>query len=218
MKILSSPTCARSATRHARAFTLAEMVITVGVFMLLMGGILYGYLFGLNLFQITKVKLGASDDARKALIRLTDEIRSANRVEIGAGNLTNFVEDATNGVQTGFALRIYPDSNHNNWIRYWYETNKADTANFTKLLRTTDGVTFRQAMPHGITNGPNSNLVPIFSSEDSAGNALTNNFNNRVIGVTLQFYELGYPIVGIGNGNYYDFYQLHTRITRRTLY
>ena len=47
------------------------MVITVGVFMLLMGGIIYGYLFGLNLFQITKVKLGPSDDARKALFRLT---------------------------------------------------------------------------------------------------------------------------------------------------
>jgi hypothetical protein len=213
MKLLASPAGARAAARFTRAFTVAEMVITVGVFMLLMGGILYGYLFGLNLFQITKVKLGASDDARKAVIRLTDEIRSANRIKIGSGNLTNFVEDATNGIQAGFAMQIYPNTNVNNWIRYWYETNSADTTNFTKLLRTTDGISFRQTMPHAITN-----LVPIFSSEDSAGNFLTNNLNNRVIGVTLQFYQLEYPLVKIGNGNYYDFYQLHTRITRRTLY
>ncbi|MDB6112572.1 MAG: hypothetical protein JWR69_4322 [Pedosphaera sp.] len=213
MKILFSPTDARRTTRHTRAFTMAEMVITVGVFMLLMGGILYGYLFGLNLFQITKIKLGASDDARKALIRLTDEIRSANQVQIGAGNLTSFLEDATNGVQVGFAMQIYPDTNHNNWIRYWYETNSADTTNFTKLLRTTDGTNFQRTMPHAITN-----RVPIFSSEDPAGNYLTNNLNNRVIGVTLQFYQIEYPIVMIGTNNYYDFYQLHTRITRRTLY
>jgi hypothetical protein len=213
MKMLASPTSARAAAQSIRAFTVAEMVITVGVFMLLMGGIIYGYLFGLNLFQITKVKLGASDDARKAVIRLTDEIRSASRVKIGAGNLTNFVEDATNGLQMGFAMQIYPDTNPNNWVRYWYETNSADTTNFTKLLRTTNGVNFRQTMPHAITN-----RVPLFTSEDPAGNILTNNLNNRVIGVTLQFYQIEYPIVKIGNGNYYDFYQLHTRITRRTLY
>ena len=46
---------------------------------------------------------------------------------------------------------------------------------------------------------------------------LTNNENNRVIGLTLQFYQIQYPVIRIGPGELYDFYQLRTKITRRTL-
>ncbi|MDB6016118.1 MAG: hypothetical protein JWR19_607 [Pedosphaera sp.] len=213
MKLLS-PTNSRcdGSGQCEGAFTLAETIITFAVFMLLMGGILYGYLFGLNLHQITRVKLGATDDARKAVIQLTDEIRSANRIKVGDGTLTNFNEAGTNALQLGNAIQIYPTNNTSIWIRYFYETNAA-SANYTKLLRSTDGINANPVMLGGITN-----IVPIFSSEDSYGNTLSNNFNNRVIGVTLQFYQIEYPIVKIGPGNYYDFYQLHTRITRRTLY
>jgi hypothetical protein len=57
----------------------------------------------------------------------------------------------------------------------------------------------------------------VFTSEDFAGNVLNNNLNNRVIGVTLQFYQLEAPPVLIGPGSLYDFYQLRTKITRRAL-
>jgi hypothetical protein len=195
-----------------RAFTLAEALIASSVLLLLMTGVIYGYLFGLNLFQITKVKLGASDDARKAVIKLTDEVRSATKIKIGTGNLTSFTEVSTNGLQVGNALQIYPDSSGINWIRYYYDTNPAST-NFSKLVRLTNGNNVSLVIAHSVTN-----TVPIFSSEDSFGHPLTNNVNNRVIGMTLQFYQLEYPLVKIGPGNYYDFYQLHTRITRRILY
>jgi hypothetical protein len=74
-------------------------------------------------------------------------------------------------------------------------------------------------------NGTNSFAVvanfitnsTIFSSEDAFGNVLTNNQNNRVIALKLQFYQMQYPIVRIGPGNYYDFYQLSTKTTRRVL-
>jgi type II secretory pathway pseudopilin PulG len=208
MKIFSHPARSRE-----YAFTLPEMIISSGVFILMMAGIIYGYLFGLSLFQVTKAKLSATDDARKAFIRLTDEIRSANAIQIGAGNLTNFVEMTTNGIQAGMAMRIYPSTNLANFVVYWYETNSANKTNFTKLMRRTDNVTGRRVVSLSITN-----TQPIFSSEDSSGNYLTNNVNNRVIGVTLQFYQTEYPSVSIGPGGYYDFYQLHTRITRRILY
>src|SRR5258708_7079755 len=119
---LSSIRASAVARRHEAAFTVAEMVVASGVFLLLITGVIYGYIFGLNLMQITQVKLGATDDARKVVIRLTDEIRSSYGVRIGSGNLTNFVEN-TNGIQTGIAIQIQADSSSNTWVRYWYETN-----------------------------------------------------------------------------------------------
>jgi type II secretory pathway pseudopilin PulG len=196
--------------RGSQAFTLPEMMITVAVFILLMTGLIYCYIYGLRMDQITKVKLGASDDARSAIAHMTDEIRSAIRIKIGNGSLTSFTEVGTNALQAGNAIQIYPTDT--NWIRYYYETNMA-SSNYTMLLRTTDGMTASNVIAHRISGN-----VPIFSSEDSWGKTLTNNENNRVIGMTLQFYQIEYPIVKIGPSNYYDFYQLHTRITRRRLY
>ena len=57
----------------------------------------------------------------------------------------------------------------------------------------------------------------VFTAEDFMGNTVTNNVNNRVIGLTLQFSQIQYPVMSVGPGNYYDFYQLRTKITRRTL-
>jgi Prokaryotic N-terminal methylation motif len=208
--ILSNP--GSSQLREKQAFTFVEMMITVTLFMLMMGGVLYAYLFGIDMYQITKIKLGASDDARKSVIKLTDEIRSGLRIRVGSGSLTNFIEVGTNAPQIGNAIQIYPDTNVNNWIRYYYDTNKA-SKDFSKLCRTEDGVNHSLVIAHYITN-----TVPIFSSEDSYGVPLTNNMNNRIISMTLQFYQIEYPIVKIGPGQYYDFYQLRTRITRRSPY
>ena len=55
----------------------------------------------------------------------------------------------------------------------------------------------------------------VFSSEDYTGAVLRSNINNRVISLTLQFYQLQYPTVSIGPGQLYDFYQLRTKITPR---
>jgi Tfp pilus assembly protein PilW len=207
--------------RREHAFTLAELMITVSLSVLLTTGIICGYLFELHMYEITNIKLGATDDARKALIKLTDEIRSAWKVQIGSGDLNSFTEVASNTYQQGNAIQISMDAaNTNNWIRYWYETNAASVnglnglnTNYTKLLRTVDGANYSLVIAHSITN-----LVPVFTAEDSNGNVLTNNVNNRVIGMTLQFYQMEYPMVNIGPGNYYDFYQLRTRVTRRTFY
>jgi type II secretory pathway pseudopilin PulG len=198
--------------RGSQAFTLPEMMVTVAVFMLMMAGLIYCYIFGLRIDQVTKIKLGASDDARSAIAHMTDEIRSATYIKIGSGTLNSFTEVVTNALQAGNAIEIHPDGTDTNWIRYYYETNM-NSSNYTMLLRTTDGVSATNVIAHRISAN-----VPIFSSEDSWGRTLTNNENNRVIGMTLQFYQIEYPVVKIGPSNYYDFYQLHTRITRRRLY
>jgi hypothetical protein len=57
----------------------------------------------------------------------------------------------------------------------------------------------------------------LFTSEDFRGNPLTDNENNRVIGVSLQFYQIRYPITTVGPGGFFDYYQVQTKITRRAL-
>ena len=57
----------------------------------------------------------------------------------------------------------------------------------------------------------------VFRAQDYLGRVLTNNQNNRVIGLNLQFYQIEFPVYLIGPGYYFDYYELRTKITRRVL-
>jgi hypothetical protein len=35
--------------------------------------------------------------------------------------------------------------------------------------------------------------------------------------MTLQFSQWEYPVAGVGNGAMYDYYELHTKVTRRAI-
>ena len=205
------PSCAnRSRSRRVRwtrrgGFTLTELMVTMGVTLLVMAGVLSSHMFGLRMFEMTKAKLGASDEARAAISKMIDEVRGAKVLRIGQGDLASFTEVAVNASQSGSAIQIHPTTNLNSFVRYFWDV--ADN----KLKRTTNGASSVSVVAHAISN------QMVFTSEDYRGVILTNNENNRVIGLTLQFYQLQYPAVSIGPGNYYDFYQLRTKITRRTL-
>jgi len=80
-----------------------------------------------------------------------------------------------------------------------------------RLKRTTNGVSSVYVVANAISN------QVVFTAENHLGQVLSNNYNNRVIGLTLQFYQLQYPVVAVGPGNYYDWYQLQCRVTKRTL-
>ena len=68
-----------------------------------------------------------------------------------------------------------------------------------------------------VTNVPFVTNYFVFDAEDYLGNVLTNNSNNRIIHMTLQFSQWEYPVAGVGNGAMYDYYQLHTKVTRRAI-
>ncbi len=200
--------------RCKAAFTLAETMIASSIFVMLMGSLIYTFLFGLHLQETTATKLGASDNARKALIHLTDEIRSATTITIGSGDPASFAAVGTNAPQIGTSMQIYTNSDTNAWICYYYETNTG-SPNFAKLCRTDSPNNGGDTI---IVASSVTNLGTLFTSEDVYGNPLMNNQQaNRVIGVTLQFYQIEYPLVQVGPGNFYDFYQLHTRVTRRKI-
>ena len=187
-------------------FTLVEVLMSSVTVVIVVGAIMSAYMYSLKMLNFTKPKLGASDEARRAISLLTDEIREANRVKVGMGSVGTFTEIAAFSRQAGNSIQLYPTTNNSQYIRYYWDTSDQ------KLKRTTNGTSSTFVVANSVSN------QLVFTSEDAFGNVISNNFNNRVIGLTLQFYQIEYPIMAVGPGNYYDFYQLRTKITRRTLF
>jgi Tfp pilus assembly protein PilW len=188
------------------AFTLTEIMVVMNIFMLVILGMVTANIFGLRAVEYVKPKLGASEDSRRAINLLTAEIRSASLIRIGQGDSGSFTEVGRDTSQQGSAIQIYPTTNTIGWVRYYLDA--ADK----KLKRVSDATDTPVVIASSISNSL------VFSSENFAGAVLTNNRNNRVIGLLLQFYQIQYPVTPIGPGNYFDYYQLHTRITRRSLF
>lgn len=186
-------------------YTLVEVLVTMVSVLMLVGATMAAYIYGLRIVQFTKPKLSASDEARVAIGLMTDEIRSARSIKLGTGSITGFTEVAAFSPQQGSALQIYPTTNLNQFIRYYWDGVDK------KLKRTTNGTSATLIVANSVSN------ELVFRAEDNQGNVLSNNFNNRVIGMTLQFYQIQYPVMAVGPGNYYDFYQLRAKMTRRTL-
>ncbi|MBI3878356.1 MAG: hypothetical protein HY300_20730, partial [Verrucomicrobia bacterium] len=78
---LSSPT----GRLAFRAFTYTEMMISMSIFAIVVGGMIYSHLVGLQLNEWTARKLGADDQARRAFTKLQSEIRGATTILIGSG-------------------------------------------------------------------------------------------------------------------------------------
>lgn len=186
------------------AFTVTELMVSMAIMMLVLGAVLSSHLFGMRLFQLTKAKLGANQDSRKAISKLTDEIRSAKWIRVGDGDWTDFTEVEDGDPQEGNALELYSTAQSEPWIRYFLDSDQV-------LKRITSASSTPQVIAHSISNSV------IFASENCKGLVLTNNENNRVISLTMSFYQIQYPIVKVGPGEYYDYYQIRTRITRRNL-
>ena len=172
---------------------------------MVVGGVIYSNMVGWRLYQWTLSKLGASDQSRSTFARLQDEIRTAKTIRIGNGSDVSFTAIANGQSQQGTALEIYPTTNAASYIRYYMLTNVGE------LRRIQTGVTGNRLAAQYLTN------TIAFKYEDFQGNVLTDIANNKVIGVTLQFYQFSYPITKVGTNQIYDFYQLQARVTRRVL-
>ena len=197
---------AHSTRPRRRAFTLVEVLITMVTTVMVLGGAMGAYIYGLKMVQVVQPKLTASDDARRAMAQLTEDIRAANDVKVGNRTNGTFSPIPPFTLQSGNALRIYPSTNTNDFVFYFWDVN--DKA----LKRTTNNATYTAVVAAAVTNDT------VFTAEDFQGRVMTNDANNRVIGLTLQFYQIQYPTVAVGAGNYYDWYQLRCKVTKRTLF
>lgn len=198
--------------RRTTAFTLVELMVGMGIFVgILVGAIVGLQLFGLRVYTLAATKLTATADARKSLNALREHIRSAKRVYVGNYTKDQFSIIPDGQPQTGNALEIYftkTNTPTSDTPVIYYQSSQG--GKHPGLYSISNSVVTRLA--EYITN------YYVFTAEDFQAQTLDNYDNNRVIRVTLQFYQWEYPIGMIGtNGvNAYNFYRLQTRITRRT--
>jgi hypothetical protein len=186
------------------AMTITELMVTVAIFSIVILAVVLSHLYGLRLFSWSEAKLNAADGSRKTLSLLVNELRSCRIIDIGTGNQSSFYK-LTNGIpQKGTALQIYPTTDTNFYVRYYLDQSDKS---LKRIVSTSANV---MVIAKGITN----NIV--FTAEDFSGNILTNPQNNRVIGITMEFYKLQNPDVPLGPDSVFDFYRFRTKITRRT--
>ena len=166
-----------SSNKFTDAFTLPEALISTTLFLLLVGGIVGANLFGMRMFQITETKLKASDDARKALGVMADEIRRCNNAWVGAVTNGTFVSLLDGQAQVGSALLIQPTINATNFVIYFRNASDESFRRSATAFATTT------ILAQTVTN------ATIFSAQDCMGNVLTNGQNNRVLHATLDFFQ-----------------------------
>ena len=207
--------------RNVRGFTLAELVITVGVFLFIFTGVMIAVqIFGLRVNTLAATKLVATAGGRQALNQIRDQIRGAKMVYVGTcskASVTSFQLITNTLPQQGNALIIYPTTNGNYYSVYYLDTSTG--TNSLIQFNATNGAggwttTYTNTLAQYITN----NIV--FDARDWQNNIITNyqSLDNRVlIEVTMQFSQWEYPIAFVGGVglNAYDFYQLRTRVFRR---
>jgi prepilin-type N-terminal cleavage/methylation domain-containing protein len=205
LQIPSSDLSRGGSPKRNGGFTLPEILIALTIFVLMVAGIISANLFGLRMFQVNQTKLNATEWSRRTFGEITDEIRSCNTVSIlnvdTNGNFTGLLDGET---QQGSAIQIYPTTDTNSYTVYF--ANLSD-----QTFRRTEiapGVTNTIILADSVTN------AIIFTAEslnDGTFQVLTNGDNNRVIHLTLDFYQPE----SYGQSAYY--YQLKTSVTRRAL-
>jgi hypothetical protein len=117
------------------------------------------------------------------------------------GTITNgaFAGKINGEAQRGSGLLIYPTTNTTQFIVYF--VNPADQT----FRRTTSTPGSATIVAESVTN------AMVFSAQDHRGTVLTNNQNNRVIHMNLEFYQAARRMQPA------DYYKLETSVTRRAL-
>ena len=97
----------RARRGNIRGFTLAEMVITVGVFLFIFTGVMVAVqVFGLRIYTLAATKLSATAGGREALNQIRDQIREGRTVNVGSCSsaVNSSFHLITNASQQGNAL------------------------------------------------------------------------------------------------------------------
>ena len=190
------------------AFTVTEILVAMAIFALLIAGILSAQLFGLRMHRISSAKLSCTGSARSALNRVRDEVRASTLLYIGNADANSFQLLGGNLPRTGNALKICPTSNTNSYICYYQD---AETECLMRYLVLDQKAGQPELIARYVTN------QIVFQAEDFQGNVVTNNQNNRMIRMNLEYSQVEFPTDGGTHADYRESYRVQTRITRRAL-
>jgi prepilin-type N-terminal cleavage/methylation domain-containing protein len=219
------------ARKSLRAFTLVEMMVSIAVFSLVVLVTVAMQVYAARVYTLAATKLTATEDARKTMNDIRDQVRSARLVYVGnyvynTGNPPSDFSPMTNGdLQEGNALMIYPNTSTNSftlvYLQPGYKSNNFSafgsnggplgTNSLLLVTFTNGGLQVSNDIADFVTN------QIVFDAENFEGSMLSSNQNNYVIHLTLNFSQWEYPIAYIGSNSFnaYDYYQLNTVMTRR---
>lgn len=200
------PSVAWGAALGWRAFTLVELMISMGIFSMATLGLISLHLFGQRHDQLVQSKLGASDQSRRAFDRLTEDIRAAKIYSIGNGTFSNFTVVALGTGQQGNALYLQLTTNASINMVYYFETTER------KLYRQHSGspLPARTLIASGLTNVTANSMS--FRSENYRGDIQTDRTHKGVVAVLLEFAEYQYPMTQVGPGLKYDYYKMEFKV------
>jgi len=197
-------------------FTLAEMVITVGVFLFIFTGVWIGVqVFGLRIYTLAATKLVATAGGRQALNQIRDQIRGGRIVYVGncSSAIGSSFQYITNAPQQGNALIIYPTTSTNFYSVYYLDTSTT-TNSLIQFNVSNNVTTYTKTLAKYLTN------QIVFDARNWTNGIPTSELsldNRLLIEVTMQFSQWEYPVAVVGGVglNAYDYYQLRTRVFRR---
>ena len=197
--------------RRLAALTIAETMITVLIFSLLVTAFIYAHIFGLRYDQLVCSKLGASEQSRRSFEKLTSDIRASKIWRVGAGDRTSFTAVTNGSLLLGNAIQLSLTTDTNVFVRYYFETNGPYTTQPNgRLCRVTSSGEYT-VLAQYLTNS--SGLSMVFRGQDYMGGTTTNNVladyrYKYVIDAIMEFSQYQYPKTYVGPGLYYDYYRI----------
>ncbi|HVM47458.1 MAG TPA: prepilin-type N-terminal cleavage/methylation domain-containing protein [Candidatus Acidoferrum sp.] len=212
-----------AATKHAppkattapglRAFTLAEMMVSVLIFSMIILAMIGVWLFCLRWDELVCSKVGASDKSRMSFDQLTGDIRAAKWWRIGsATNAASFVACTNLMDQVGNALKLCDsgDTNSTAWTVYFFNTNHSNS-NYCWLCRETNGVSKIQIIAQNLTNTGLTPYSMTFTAQQFNGNLAQDLQYKYAIVTTMEFAQYQYPLTVVGPGYYYNYYRIQLK-------
>jgi hypothetical protein len=208
MKI--TPASSKSARRE-QAMTLTELMTATSIFLLMIAGLVVTNMFAMQQDELVNSKLGANDQSRLGFDLLLGEIRGCKYVQVGSGTSNSFTSVTNGATEQGNALLITPSTNSSTWIEYYFNTNSTNGELDRISSYATNSPT---VICTGLTN------TFLFQITDYTGTNLlttspTNYTRNYVVSVLFQFYQYQYPLTFVGPKEFYNYYKIAFKASRR---
>lgn len=189
----------RISRRRPWGYSLANLLVSQAIFLLVLSAVISSHFLGLRLFSLNQVRLAAANDLSRSFSQFTADVHSAKTVRLGQGGLNSFTEASPGTPQQGSAIELYPGADSNAFIRYYL-----DAADSRLKRRAADGGL-------SIIAESVSNQV-VFAAENAAGQLLTNRQSRCVVAVNLSFFAFANNAQKVGAGNLFSEYLLQTRV------
>jgi len=217
---------------HSPAFTLVEMVVATGIFLMIFVGVVVAIqIFALRVYTLGATKLTATESSRKLLDQIRDEIRQAKLLQVGScdNSGANFFSAITgSNAAVGNAIQIFSTTNTGAgaaYSIYFLQTNNFSAGSSNSLIwySVTASSSNSYDMADYITNLDVFSAVELVQMSPGVYNYQTisnDTKNNQAYAIKLEFSQWEYPIAIIStNGGYnaYDYYKLRTVVCRRAL-